>query len=104
LKVIRHCWSLRINARLWNELDFERRQAYGLILELLERANEAWLGWEGEAIITEAGSRPGTWKGRNFAYKQVVVRSGESLLGRKVNVKVESVDSVNLYARLKQFP
>ncbi len=80
------------------------RQAYELILELLERANEAWLGWEGEAIITEAGSKPGTWKGRNFAYKQVVVSSGESLLGRKVNVKVESVDSVNLYARLKQFP
>jgi len=76
------------------------RQTYELILDLLERDNESWIGWEGNVIITEPGSKPGTWKGRNFAYKQVVIRSEDNLLGRRVNVKVESADSVNLYAKL----
>ncbi|MEM0097009.1 MAG: tRNA (N(6)-L-threonylcarbamoyladenosine(37)-C(2))-methylthiotransferase [Conexivisphaerales archaeon] len=76
------------------------KEAYDVILKIMDKSNEKWLGWEGEALITERGSRKGTWKGRNFAYKQIVIFSESEMLGRSVTVKIESTDSVNLYARL----
>ncbi|MCL4344259.1 MAG: tRNA (N(6)-L-threonylcarbamoyladenosine(37)-C(2))-methylthiotransferase [Nitrososphaerota archaeon] len=75
------------------------KEAYDLILKIMNKSNEKWLGWEGEVLITERGSRKGTWKGRNFSYKQVVVFSEMEMLGRSITAKIESVDSVNLYAK-----
>ena len=50
--------------------------------------NKAWVGWRGQVLIDEAGKRAGSWVGRNFAYKPVVVRSDEDLFGRVLNVRV----------------
>jgi tRNA A37 methylthiotransferase MiaB len=50
--------------------------------------NEMWVGWRGEVLIDEAGKVAGSWVGRNFAYKPVVVKCTESLLGKNVNVEV----------------
>ncbi len=51
--------------------------------------NRAWLNWKGRILVDESGKRPGTLIGRNFAYKPVVVKSGnESLLGTFVDVRV----------------
>jgi MiaB-like tRNA modifying enzyme len=46
-----------------------------------------WTGWEGEILIDEKG-KDGTFVGRNYAYRQVVVK-GNVLLGDKVKVRVE---------------
>jgi MiaB-like tRNA modifying enzyme len=53
----------------------------------LER-NQAWIDWRGQILIDEKGKKPDSWIGRNFAYKPIVVKSRESLLGKNVNVHV----------------
>lgn len=56
--------------------------------------NEAWIGWKGEILITERGKEE-TWLGRNFAYKQVVVR-GNYALGENVKVTITKVTPYDL--------
>jgi threonylcarbamoyladenosine tRNA methylthiotransferase CDKAL1 len=53
----------------------------------LER-NQRWVGWAGEVLMDEKGKVPGSWIGRNFAYKPVVVKSSENLLGKTLQVEV----------------
>jgi len=51
--------------------------------------NAAWMNWTGKILVDERGKKPGSWVGRNFAYKPIVVKSGdESLLGSFLNVRV----------------
>jgi MiaB/RimO family radical SAM methylthiotransferase len=51
--------------------------------------NAAWMSWTGKILVDERGKQAGSWIGRNFAYKPVVVKSeNESLLGRFLNVQV----------------
>ncbi len=61
----------------------------------LER-NREWVGWEGEVLIDEAGKVAGSWIGRNFAYKPIVVKSAENLLGKIVHVRIYKVSSTYL--------
>lgn len=56
--------------------------------------NEKWKGWQGEILIDEKG-KDGTLIGRNFAYKQVIVK-GNFELGEKLQVKVNKVSSFDL--------
>jgi tRNA A37 methylthiotransferase MiaB len=53
----------------------------------LER-NKHWVDWVGEILVDEKGKVEGSWVGRNFAYKPIVVRSSGDLLGKTVMVKV----------------
>jgi tRNA A37 methylthiotransferase MiaB len=39
-------------------------------------------------LIDEIGKAPGSWVGRNLAYKPVVVKSAKNLLGEALNVRV----------------
>ena len=48
---------------------------------------ERWIGWEGEALLTEHGKR-GTKVGRNYVYKAVALKT-DAPLGSFVNVRVE---------------
>jgi MiaB-like tRNA modifying enzyme len=51
--------------------------------------NAAWKNWTGKILIDEKGKQQGSWIGRNFAYKPVVIRSKDtSLLGKCVDVRV----------------
>ena len=61
----------------------------------LER-NQRWVGWAGEVLMDEKGKVPGSWIGRNFAYKPVVVKSSENLLGKTLRVKVVKAFSTYL--------
>ena len=53
----------------------------------LER-NQRWVDWTGEILVDEKGKVPGSWIGRNFAYKPIVVRSNSRLLGKRLQVTV----------------
>ena len=53
----------------------------------LER-NLHWVGWEGDVLVDEKGKFEGSWMGRNFAYKPVVLKSPENLLGKTLQVEV----------------
>ena len=61
-------------ARLAKKISFER--------------NQHWLGWRGEILVDEKGRTSGSWIGRNFAYKPIVVKNSSNLLGKTLQVKV----------------
>jgi len=60
-----------------------------LVRRISSEKNAAWMNWTGKILVDEIGKQPGSWIGRNFAYKPIVVRSeNESLLGRFLDVRV----------------
>ncbi len=63
-----------VAAELAKQISFER--------------NRRWVDWAGEILIDEKGKIEGSWVGRNFAYKPVVVRSTDNLLGKTTQVKI----------------
>jgi len=63
--------------------------------------NKAWVNWEGEVLIDERGKDSHSWIGRNFAYKPVVVKSDEFLLGRFVDVRVVRAFQTYLEAEIR---
>jgi len=64
------------------------RRMSGLARRVASERNEAWVGWVGSVLVDEVGCKAGSWVGRNSAYKPVVLRTDESLLGRFVDVRV----------------
>ncbi len=64
------------------------------------KKNETWMGWEGQILIDEKGKKPASWVGRNCAYKPIVVRRGDFLLGRFVDVRVVKVFPTYLEAEV----
>jgi len=52
--------------------------------------NQRWVGWTGEVLVDEVGKVPGSWIGRNFAYKPIVLKNSGSgdLVGKTFRVKV----------------
>jgi len=50
--------------------------------------NQRWTKWSGEILVDEKGKVPGSWIGRNFAYKPVTVKSTSTLLGKTLKVKI----------------
>jgi MiaB/RimO family radical SAM methylthiotransferase len=59
-----------------------------LVKQISLARNQNWIGWAGEVLIDEKGKAPTSWIGRNFAYKPVVVKSAENLLGKMLQVKI----------------
>lgn len=58
--------------------------------------NEKWLTWQGEILIDEKG-KDNTLIGRNYAYKQVIIK-GNYKLGDIINVKINRITSHDLRA------
>jgi len=72
-----------------------------LVKQVSAMKNAGWKGWAGKILIDEKGKQPGSWIGRNFAYKPVVVRSeDESLLDKSMNVRVTKTFHTYLEAEL----
>lgn len=61
--------------------------------------NKHWVGWIGNILIDEKGKVEGSWIGRNFTYKPIVVKSSETLLGK--NLKIEVIDAALTYLKGK---
>jgi MiaB-like tRNA modifying enzyme len=64
------------------------------------KKNKNWVDWEGKILIDEKGKVQNSWIGRNFAYKPIVVRSDENLLGKFINVKVVKTFETYLRAEI----
>ncbi len=62
--------------------------------------NEAWVGWVGSIIVDEVGKAPGSWVGRNAAYKPVVIESSDNLFGRKLLAEITKAFPTYLEGRL----
>lgn len=64
------------------------RKLHALAKKIALDRNLEWAGWQGGAVVDEKGKETGTFIARNLAYKPIVIRSNENLLGRFVEVKV----------------
>lgn len=62
--------------------------------------NRGWLGWTGEILIDEKGKISGSWIGRNFAYKPIVVKSSLNLLGQTLQIKVVETFQTHLLGEI----
>jgi len=80
------------------------RYLYGLILELMKERNEKWIGWEGSAVVTQRGTKKGTWMARNFSYKPIVIKSDGDVLGARIDVLIEGARTTHLVGRLLANP
>ena len=70
------------------------RETTSLFKKIAEKQNRKWLNWEGEVLIDGKGKH-GTFTGRNFAYRQVVLK-GNFNLGDTVKVKIKEVTAHDL--------
>lgn len=78
--------------------EVKRRSAIlsSLTSKIALEKNREWVGWEGEILIDEVGKVAGSWIGRNFAYKPIVVKSTKDMLGKVVHTKIYDVTSTHL--------
>jgi len=75
------------------------------LAELVRRVswekNAAWMNWNGKILVDERGKQPGSWIGRNFAYKPIVIKSeDEALIGKFVNARVVKTFQTYLEAEI----
>lgn len=71
-----------------------------LARQLSLEKNKEWIGWEGKVLIDEKGKEEGTFVGRNFAYKPIVVQGNNNLMGKIVNVRVSGAFQSHLMGEI----
>jgi MiaB-like tRNA modifying enzyme len=81
------------------EIVFRSRTITNVVNKISFERNASWLGWEGEILIDEKGS-DNSWIGRNFAYKPIVVKSENNLLGKIINVRIIKTSKNYLEAKM----
>jgi MiaB-like tRNA modifying enzyme len=81
------------------ELNRRSREMAELSKRVSFERNREWICWEGRVLFDEKG-KGDSWMGRNFAYKPVVVKSCESLLGTFADVRVVDAFPTYLEAEL----
>jgi threonylcarbamoyladenosine tRNA methylthiotransferase CDKAL1 len=91
--------AARMKEGLVGKEETKRRStvAAELAKRLSAERNQRWVGWSGEVLVDEKGKVEGSWVGRNFAYKPIVVKSTDNLLGKTLQVKV--VDALGTYLK-----
>jgi len=83
------------------EIKRRSTEAAKLVKRVSLERNQRWIGWTGEVLVDEKGKVPGSWIGRNFAYKPVAVKSSENLLGKTLQVKVVEAFPTHLAGTIK---
>lgn len=82
------------------EIKRRSNTATTIATEVREERNRRWVGWKGAILVSEVGKVSGTFVGRNFAYKPIVVKSTNNLFGKKVQVEIVQAHSTFLEGRL----
>jgi len=59
-----------------------------LTKQLSLEKNKQWEKWNGEIFIDEPGKIKGTWIGRNFAYKPIVIKNTQNIIGKTLHIQV----------------
>ena len=83
----------------FEEVKDRSRRLMGMAKRISLERNAKWINWKGEVLIDEKG-KGASWVGRNFAYKPIIIKSGENLLGKLVNVRVVNVYPTYLEAKI----
>jgi MiaB-like tRNA modifying enzyme len=71
-----------------------------LVKQLSFEKNKQWEHWSGKIFIDEKGKNEESWIGRNFAYKPIVVKSAQSLLGKTLHIRVVKVTETYLIGEI----
>ena len=71
-----------------------------LAKKLSAKRNKNWVDWSGEILVDEKGKVEGSWIGRNFAYKPIVVKSSDELLGKTLKIKVAEASQTYLKGKI----
>ncbi|MHA2209167.1 MAG: tRNA (N(6)-L-threonylcarbamoyladenosine(37)-C(2))-methylthiotransferase [Candidatus Thorarchaeota archaeon] len=74
------------------------RRMSSLVSDFVTELNASWIGWSGEVIATETGTRGGVVC-RNFAYKPIILHE-EVALGSIVKVEVASSERTHLLGQM----
>jgi len=83
------------------EVNERSRRMADLVRRISSDKNKTWMSWEGKILVDERGKTSGTWIGRNFAYKPVVVENiTDSFLGKFLNVRVTKTFQTYLEAEI----
>jgi threonylcarbamoyladenosine tRNA methylthiotransferase CDKAL1 len=82
--------SLKMNQLPDSIVNKRSRELYELARKISLEKNQKWIGWTGKILIDERG-RGNSWMGRNLAYKPVVIRNSENILGKFVQVKITDI-------------
>ena len=67
-----------------------------LIKEISLERNKKWIDWTGNCLINEKGKIDGTMIGRNFAYRPIVLKTSDVVLGNNYKVKIIEAQSTYL--------
>ena len=89
-----HTPAEKMSPLLPREVNRRSREMAKLSKKISLEKNKVWVGWGGTVLFDEKGKGE-SWMGRNFAYKPVVVKACESLVGKFANVRV--VDAFSTY-------
>ncbi len=89
-------WNMRGEAVEKVEIKRRSTVAAELAKQVSLQRNLRWIAWSGEILIDEKGKVAGSWVGRNFAYKPVMVKSTENLLGKTLKIRVDKAYSTYL--------
>ncbi len=82
------------------EIKKERtRKMSALVVEMSKEMNEKWTSWTGIVLIDEYNEKKGTWIGRNYSYKPVILK-GNFDFGREVPVKITGASTNSLFGEL----
>ena len=73
------------------------KTVFDIANKISHERNQEWIGWEGEVIFDE--SSDGNIKGRNYAYKPVMVNS-EVKIGQRSWVKITDATKHGLYGQI----
>jgi len=82
------------------EVSERSKRMAGLSKKISSEKNNKWTEWEGKILVDEKGKVSNSWIGRNFAYKPIVVKSSETLLGKSINVRVVKTFATYLRAKI----
>ena len=64
-----------------------------IIKEISLERNKKWLDWTGNCFVNKNGKIDGTMIGRNFAYRPIVLKNSDVVLGNHYNVKIVEAQS-----------
>jgi len=71
-----------------------------LVKKVTFERNQLWMAWKGKVLVDEVGKVRGSWIGRNLAYKPIVLKSKENLLGRTLQIEVVKAHSTYLEGKI----
>jgi MiaB-like tRNA modifying enzyme len=68
-----------------------------------QERSKRWVGWKGDALITELGSKEG-WIARNYSYKPILIHSPNQSLGEKIRIEVIAAKTGYLIGNIIEIP